>query len=424
MTAPESPPFPRRGRPLDERAVRSLRESVPRIAATAADTARTRVPGYGWARRADDRDLLRQAIALALNGFLDPSAGRPGEPPPPVLEAFRKLGEAEAAEGRAPDDLQAALAVATGVAAEHLTRQALDRGLALTPRHGGTAVQNGLAYTDRLRRAAAAGHLSATARGAARCGRDQRRLIDLILRPHCDLRPLREAAARAAWPLPRTIAVIAVDGRRRAAVPPRFLPEDVLNGLHLGAPCLVFPDPAGPGRRASLEAVLGDHPAVVGPTVAVTRAALSLRLARRGLDLLPPAMLAGGTPVHVSEHIPALLLVQNHDLAQRLVDRMLAPLRRLRPPQQDRVARTLLAYFECGLNASSTAARLHTHPQTVRNRLRLLEPLFGPELYDPARALDYLMALHAWHLLADRSASGAGTPPNTWPSATSPARSP
>ncbi|MEU9845238.1 helix-turn-helix domain-containing protein [Actinomadura sp. NPDC048032] len=143
--------------------------------------------------------------------------------------------------------------------------------------------------------------------------------------------------------------------------------------------------------------MLGDHPAVVGLAVAVTRAALSLRLARCGLDLLPPAMLARGTPVHVSEQIPALLLVQNHDLAQRLVDRKLAPLRRLRPAQHDRLAKTLLAYFECGFNASTTAARLHTHPQTVRNRLRLLERLFGPELYAPASVLGYLMALHAWH---------------------------
>lgn len=412
MTAPEFPPLP--GRPLDEHAVRGLRESVPHIAATAADAARTRIPGYGWARRTADRDLLRGAIALALSGFLDPSTDWSGEPRPAVLEAFRDLGEAEAAEGRAPDDLQAALTVATGVAAEHLTRQALRRGLALTPRHGGTAVQKGLAYTDRLRRAAAAGHLSATARGAAQGGPEQRRLIDLILSPHCDIRALREAAARASRPLPRTVAVIAVDGRRRDAAPPRFLPEDVLNGLHLRVPCLVFPDPEGPGRRAALEAMLGGHPAVVGPAVAVTRAALSLRLARRGLDLLPPAMLAAGTPVHVSEHIPALLLVQNHDLARRLVDRKLAPLRRLRPAQQDRLAKTLLAYFECGFNASTTAARLHTHPQTVRNRLRLLEPLFGPELYAPASALDYLMALHAWQLLTDRPEGGAGKrPPNT-----------
>ncbi|GAA4295871.1 hypothetical protein GCM10023178_68100 [Actinomadura luteofluorescens] len=110
MTAPESPPLP--GRPLDEHAVRSLRESVPHIAATAADAARTRIPGYRWARRTADRDLLRGAIALALSGFLDPSADWSGEPRPAVLEAFRDLGEAEAAEGRAPDDLQAALTVA------------------------------------------------------------------------------------------------------------------------------------------------------------------------------------------------------------------------------------------------------------------------------------------------------------------------
>ncbi|MFA1550305.1 helix-turn-helix domain-containing protein [Actinomadura chokoriensis] len=54
--------------------------------------------------------------------------------------------------------------------------------------------------------------------------------------------------------------------------------------------------------------------------------------------------------------------------------------------------------------------RLRTHPQTVRNRIRRLEPLFGPDLYDPASSLDYLMALHTWRLLAaeDERSQGAG----------------
>ncbi|WP_433476393.1 helix-turn-helix domain-containing protein [Spirillospora sp. CA-142024] len=52
---------------------------------------------------------------------------------------------------------------------------------------------------------------------------------------------------------------------------------------------------------------------------------------------------------------------------------------------------------------------MRTHPQTVRNRIRRLRDLLGPDLHDPAHALDYLMALHTWRLLpenrGDRMAS-------------------
>ncbi|MFA1538231.1 PucR family transcriptional regulator [Actinomadura monticuli] len=388
--------------------LRRLRRLVPDIAAEAADTARAQVLAYAWGRP-DDRDLLREAVAVALAAFLG-SPEPPCEPPAQALRAFRELGGAEAAGGRGPDDLRALLSVTIGVVAEHLTEEAARHGVDLGPGRGGALLRTGLAYSDRLRQAAAAGHYAVDARDAGGAGRERRRLVELLLRAAPDPGELREAAARAGWPLPRTVAAIAVGGRRGPAAPSRFLPADVLSGLHLDVPCLIFPDPGGAGRRAVLETMLGDHPAVVGPTVEVTRAALSLRLACRGLDLLPSDVLSAGGPVHVREHIPTLLLVQNPELTRRLADRKLAPLRRLRPLQQARLVETLLAYFECGFNANSAAVRLHTHPQTVRNRIRRLEPLFGPDLYDPASALDYLMALHSWRLDA-AAGDGAKTVP-------------
>ncbi|MFB4311240.1 PucR family transcriptional regulator [Actinomadura sp. GTD37] len=376
-----SAPFP------DAGPMRWLRRSIPAIAAEAADTARARVIACQWSRRPDGRDLLREAITAAIEGFLR----APDEPPPQVIRVFQLLGQAEADDGRSPEDLRTALSAATGAVAERLAEQAVRRDL--TPRRGGTFVRLGLAYTDRLQQAAAAGHRAAEARATGHAGPARRRLVELLLRPRPEPHDLADAATAADWPLPRTVAAIAVDPRTPG--PRRILPPDVLTGLHLDPPCLIFPDPSGPARRAATEAMLGGHPSVVGPTVEITRAAASLRLAHRGLELLPPDML----PVHLSEHTPALLLLQNPELARTIADRKLAPLRRLRPSQRLRLTDTLLAYFECGFNSSSTAARLHTHPQTVRNRVRQLNDLLGPDLYNPAHALDYLMALHAQRLL-------------------------
>lgn len=409
MTAPATSPHrvpP--ARVPDARTLWRLRRTIPEIAEQAAGAARGRVLAYEWGEGPGDPDPLYTAIAAALSGFLDPRA-EPAEPAPAVLDAFRRLGEAEACAGRSPEDLRAALTVATGVVAGRLAEQVFRLGAGVTPRLGGTLVRLGLTCADQVQRAAADGHRSAGARRAGAAGPEHRRLADLLLGPGCAPHELRDAAARAGWTLPRTVAAIAVDARRRPTALPRFLPPDVLSGLHRDVPCLVFPDPAGPGRRAVLETMLGDHPAVVGPPVEVGRAALSLRLARRGLELLPSGMLDGGAPVHVGEHIPTLLLVQDPELTRRLAERRLAPLRRLRPAQRPRMVETLLAYFECGFNGSITAARLHAHPQTVRNRIRAVEPLFGPDLYDPAHALDYLMALHAWRLLPDVASGGPTT---------------
>jgi hypothetical protein len=388
----------------DATSVWRLRRLVSDIAATAADTARAQVLAYGWVRREDDRDLLYEAVAAALTGFLDSLSGRAHDPRPHVLALFRSLGEYEAIAGRSCDDLRAALSVVTGVVAERLTEQAVEQGAVPAPERSGALVRLGLAYTDRLQETAVAGHLAATMRDPNGAGLDRRRLVELLLGPAPDPGDLRALAADARWTVPRTITVIALDGRRRPASAARFLPGDVLSGLYRDVPCLIFPDPAGPGRRATLERTVGDHPSAVGPTVQVTQAALSLRLARRGLELLPAGTLTG--PVHVSEHIPTLLLVQNPELTRHLAERKLAPLRHLRHAQRVRFIETLLAYFECGFNTGSTAARLHAHPQTVRNRIRQIEPLFGPGLYDPAQALDYLMALYAWRLSTGTSRAG------------------
>lgn len=77
----------------------------------------------------------------------------------------------------------------------------------------------------------------------------------------------------------------------------------------------------------------------------------------------------------------------------------LAPLERLRPAQQDRLAETLLAWLQHGCYANEVAVCVHVHPQTVRYRLRQVDDLFGDQLRDPDRRFELEIALRAQRML-------------------------
>ncbi|SEG08534.1 PucR C-terminal helix-turn-helix domain-containing protein [Thermomonospora echinospora] len=272
--------------------------------------------------------------------------------------------------------------------------------------------RHGPEHTDRLWCAAGALATAENAEGPCRCDGPcdvhRRDLLELLLRSPCDPDRLRKAAVRAGWEVPRTLAAVAMYRAPRPVPARRFLPPNVLTGLHQGLPCLIFPDPDGPGRRAVLRALLSEDPGVVGPTVETCRAGSSWRLARRGLELLPADLPARHTAVHVLDHVRDLLLLQDRGLSRELAARKLAPLQRLRPARRACLAETLLAYLECGRSAVAIAERLHVHPQTVRHRMRQITHLFGPDIDDPSQALDYLIALHTWRLLPDDHSSPHG----------------
>ncbi len=99
------------------------------------------------------------------------------------------------------------------------------------------------------------------------------------------------------------------------------------------------------------------------------------------------------------EHLSTLLIFSGEEVAGALRAAQLAPLERLRPAQQDRLAETLLARLQRGCNANEVAVCVHVHPQTVRYRLRPVEDLFGDQLRDPDRRFELEIALRARQML-------------------------
>lgn len=266
---------------------------------------------------------------------------------------------------------------------------------------------------------------------------ERRRLLALLLSDPPAPEPVVAALARTAgWRLPRRVAAVALaDWARDVSRPPAGLPPDVLVDLTRPVPCLLMPDPDGPGRPRLLESGLrgwtsadsaipaispgpapglgtrapapGPGPraqppgclAAIGPVVPLAGAHGSLHWAKRALALARRGVLAhSGGIVRCDEHISTLVLLADTELADLLTRRVLAPLRGLRPHQADRLAETLLAWLETAGNAGTVAGLLHVHPQTVRYRLRQLMELFGDALTDPDARFSLQVALRVRQL--------------------------
>ena len=112
---------------------------------------------------------------------------------------------------------------------------------------------------------------------------------------------------------------------------------------------------------------------------------------------------AASTRCAATSTCSTLLIFSDEGAAGALRAARLAPLQRLRPAQQDRLAETLLAWLQHGCNANEVAQHVHVHPQTVRYRLRQVEDqvedLFGDQLRDPDRRFELEIALRARHML-------------------------
>lgn len=379
------------------------------------------VPEYG---RPDDDSYARVVHRVAKDAVYQFAAriADPASPAEPMARMFHDIGRVEAAEGRGLDALHTALRVGARVTWQRLREKAGQGGgdADVFARLGEAIFR----YLDELAAACSAGYAEAKAEFAGETEHLRRRLLDLLVSdPAASPEAISSVARTVGWPLPRRVAVVALADRvRSVAGPLPPLPAGVLVGLARREPCLLVPDPDGPGRLRLLESGLRSWPApggpddgapagcvaAVGPAVPLARASGSLRWARRALALAQrgPAR-AGDGIVRCDEHLAALVLLADTELAGMLSGRVLAPLRGLRPDQADRLAETLLAWLESADNAETAARSLHVHPQTVRYRLRQLTGLFGDRLSDPDARFDLQVALRV-RQLSRMTACGPG----------------
>jgi hypothetical protein len=356
------------------------------------------VPSYADAFSGDMGKVIRNAVELALGGFLELATASSGAdastPIRPALDGAYELGRGEARSGRSMDALLAAYRVGARVSWRHLSASAVSAGL--TVGQLARFAELVFAYIDQLSAASVAGHsdeLETTGRVRTRY---LERLAGLLL-AGAPLPELTAAAERADWAPPRTLtvavlpeaavrgALVSLDGRTLRSN------QDV-PGLDATTELVVLlvPDAEGRSRPALLRSLDGRE-AVVGPPRPWSEASTSYARAVRALQL--GLATEGSEPLDTERRLADLVLRADGGALADLRARALAPLEDLTPAAREKLVETLRAWLLHHGRREQIAAALFVHPQTVRYRMGQLRERYGTGLEDPHTVLELTIAL-------------------------------
>jgi DNA-binding CsgD family transcriptional regulator len=318
---------------------------------------------------------VEQGLRQFVDQIADPMAAREQG-----IKVYRALGRGECREGRSLDGLQAAYRVGARVAWRRIAEVGQRAGW--PPATMSFLAEAVFSHIEQIAANSVQGYSQERVRTAGMLQRPRRRLLELVLTRGRALsgETIRELASEAQWRLPQTVACVAV--ARRPRIGPAVGP-DVLMDLERPDPCLLVPDPDGPGRHDMLARALPDSPFAIGPSVPLADAPLSLRLAAQALSLVQRGVIKCDHFVRCADQLPTLLLLRNEELIRLMTRRRYGPLASLKPLQRLRLSETLLDWLATGGSAPEIAVRLCVHAQTVRYRMRQLQELFGEDMNDP-----------------------------------------
>ncbi|MFC7495294.1 MULTISPECIES: PucR family transcriptional regulator [unclassified Nocardioides] len=376
------------GRRLPPKAVERMRAELPDVAEHVVAAIIDEVPSYTDAFSGAMGETIRNAVQLALGGFLSLASGKRGAdlstPTAPAVEGAYQLGRGEARSGRTTEAILAAYRIGARVSWREMSTTAVRNGL-----DGETLAAFAelvFAYIDELSAASVAGHSDELATtGRARQRRLERIAHHLLSGSPADT--VLAAAERAGWDPPKTLtAVIVPEAQVRpvlaavspgtiAATEPPELDEAVL---------LLVPDAHG-HRRTALLRTLGTRGCTAGPARPWLEVRASYDRALRAR--------AAGLDLDTEAHLVPLVLEADPAARADLRAQVLAPLADLRPATADKLADTLRSWLLHQGRRDEVAADLFVHPQTVRYRMGQLRELYGDRLDDPAYVLALTVAL-------------------------------
>jgi hypothetical protein len=346
------------------------------------------VPAYARPLEGPFGDAIRAGVQEALRHFLAEieAGGYVARP-----DVYSALGRGEMRAGRSLESLLSAYRIGARVAWRRFAAVGVAAGL--EPDALYLLAESLFAYIDVLSAESAEGHALEQSAAASEAELRRRRLVRILVRdPPPDPAAVEAAAADAGWPLPRTVAVLAIGGEQRSAAATR-LPADAISESIGEVTCALVGDPDGPGRRTLIErAVVGAGArGGLGTTVDWTQAGLSFIRARDALELATDEMVF----VVARERAGELLLRHDPLLAAELAAERLAPLADLSPGSRARLTETLRVWLAEQGRLGQVADRLGIHPQTARYRLGRLRELFGEALDDPDSRFWLELALRA-----------------------------
>jgi hypothetical protein len=387
-SAPAAGPTSAHGLELPASALEEMQGQLSRVADDVVAAIVEEVPSYRDAFSGPMGATIRNAVQLALGGFLTlASRGRTADlrtPTAPAVEGSYQLGRGEARSGRTTDALLAAFRIGARVSWHELSAIAVRNGLPADVLADFAELV--FAYIDELSASAVAGHTDETETTGRVRQRLLERVTELLLQGAPD-EEVVEAAERAGWAPPTTLtAVLVPESQVRpvlGGVSAATLQTTDAPGLDEGA-LLLVPD-AHARRRAGLLRTLTDRGSIAGPAVPWLEVRRSLDRALRAREL--------GVELDTEAELPRLVLHADEDALADLRARALAPLDGLKPSARDKLSDTLRAWLLHQGRRDDIAAALFVHPQTVRYRMSQLRDLYGDRLEDPDTVLALTLAL-------------------------------
>ena len=375
---------------LDPVVADALRSRLAEVADSAVLRIIEEVPTYAGAWSGRMGEVIRNAVQLALGGFLTLATRLDADAPrAPAIEGAYQLGRGEARAGRTVE----ALLSAYRIGARASWREMADAAVAAGVDSGQLArfAELVFAYIDELSAASVAGHtdeLEST-------GRVRQRNLERLARALLTGAPadaVNAAAERADWEPPGALTAIVLPESQVSsaltALDQRTLqPTDDIPGLPEGHASLLVPGNASATARRTLLRALRGSDAVVGPSMPWLEAAGSYRRALRCAALGIEGL------VDSDEHLAALVLGADAEARADLRARVLAPLADLRPSTAEKLTDTLRSWLLHHGRRDAVAEELFIHAQTVRYRVGQLREVYGDRLDDPAFVLDATLAL-------------------------------
>lgn len=364
-----------------------LRLILPRVGEDVVAAIIEEVPSYQDAFEGAMGETIRQAVGVALGGFLTVAAGPATQSVPATPEALEgayELGRGEARSGRSTEALLAAYRIGARVAWRELSSEAVAAGLPPETLVEFAALV--FAWIDEVSDASVAGHGDEL----ATTGRVRQRLLErlaLQLLEGATAEVLDDAAERAGWPAPTTLAAVLLPPSQVTSVLALVSQDTLVLEDHPAVEegtLLLAPDAHG-HRRTALQRVLEGRGAVLGPAKPWRDVRLSYERAVR-------VRRAGWGP-DTEAHLVPLVLQADPDALADLRAAVLAPLTSLRPSTAEKLTETLRSWLLHHGRRDEVAAELFVHPQTVRYRMGQLRDLYGDRLEDPATVLALTVAL-------------------------------
>ena len=369
--------------------IAEMRAHLPDVADRTVAAITEEVPSYQDALSGSMGEIIRNAVQLALGGFLSLAGGRrganPGTPAAPAVEGAYQLGRGEARNGRTTDALLSAYRIGARVAWREMSATAVKSGIPADRLAGFAELV--FAYIDELSAASVAGHTDELATS----GRVRERLLERLASDLLDGAPtdhVVEAAARAEWPEPKTLTAVIVpeaQARRVRGVLPGVVLQAVDRSDIPDRALLLVPDAHGRERAGLLGAL--SRGCIAGPPRPWLQVRASYDRALRAYE--------GGLTGDTELHLTRLVLTADPEALADLRARALAPLADLRPAVAEKLTDTLRSWLFHHGRREDVAAELFVHPQTVRYRMNQLRDLYGDRLDDPETVLELTIALSA-----------------------------